>query len=164
MTYHYVQTITVGFVKPAPGSDAQQRKVKEVVKQWEKVANLKFLFVPTGPQADNANIRVSFQKNAGSWSYVGKAALTIKKPAPTLNLGWVYSTPETGDEERGVILHEFGHAIGYLHEHQSPRRGEKLTLNERGVFPLVSKIMARTHVESFSHHRLLCSYSKPPME
>jgi Astacin (Peptidase family M12A) len=44
-----------------------------------------------------------------------------------MNLGW------TGDLEanRGVILHEFGHTLGLLHEHQSPVRGKKITLKEK---------------------------------
>ncbi|TEB34989.1 zincin [Coprinellus micaceus] len=131
------RTLTVGFVNPFPGTPTQQAKVKEVVKKWEIVANLKFQFIPNGR---DANIRVAFHPRDGSWSYVGKGALSRPRSEPTLNLGWVYSKPGITDDEQGVILHEFGHAIGYLHEHQSPRRGEKLTLNEAG------KILARFDV------------------
>lgn len=112
-----------------PGTPTQQAKVKEVVKQWETVANLKFQFIENGR---DAIIRIAFQRNNGSWSYVGKGALSIPRTQATMNFGWVYDRPGITGEERGVILHEFGHAIGYLHEHQSPRRGEKLTLNEAG--------------------------------
>ena len=104
--------------------------MKEVVKEWEKYANLKFRFIPNG---NDAEIRICFREKAGSWSYVGKVALEIDKPEQTMNFGWVESTTGITAKERGVILHEFGHAIGYLHEHQSPRRGEKLTLNEQGM-------------------------------
>ncbi|KAJ2936898.1 hypothetical protein H1R20_g197, partial [Candolleomyces eurysporus] len=131
------RTITVGFVAPIPGTPVQQAKVQEVVKEWEKYANLKFRFVPNGR---NAEIRVSFREHSGSFSYVGNVALQIPKEFQTMNLSWVYSTPGITDAERGVILHEFGHAIGYFHEHLSPRRGEKLTLNE----PVILEFMKKT--------------------
>ena len=50
-----------------------------------------------------------------------------------MNLGWLDGSSDTiTDNERGVILHEFGHAIGLLHEHQSPLRSDKITLKEGG--------------------------------
>ncbi|KAF6764495.1 hypothetical protein DFP72DRAFT_1130379, partial [Ephemerocybe angulata] len=125
------KTLTVGFIE-VPGTARQQQKVKDTVKEWEQYANLKFQFVD---DPRRAIIRVSFRKNNGSWSYVGKGCLSarIKKTEPTMNLGWVEDTDFTDPEESGTILHEFGHAIGYLHEHQSPRRGEKLTLIDQVV-------------------------------
>jgi hypothetical protein len=36
-----------------------------------------------------------------------------------MNYGWIDAdSPE--DELRGVVLHEFGHALGLIHEHQDP--------------------------------------------
>jgi hypothetical protein len=36
-----------------------------------------------------------------------------------MNFGWL--TPGVSDDEaRRVILHEFGHALGLIHEHQNP--------------------------------------------
>lgn len=150
------RTITVGFVAPAAGTTVQQNKVKEVVKEWEKVANLKFNFIPVGR---DATIRVSFQRNAGSWSYVGKGTLSIRKPQPTLNLGWVFSGATTTDEEKGVILHEFGHAIGYLHEHQSPRRGEKITLNEEVIFEYTARTQVPPWSEDQTRHNIINVYN-----
>ena len=50
-----------------------------------------------------------------------------------MNLGWISGESDViSDEERGVILHEFGHTLGLLHEHQSPLRGDKITLKEEG--------------------------------
>lgn len=51
-----------------------------------------------------------------------------------MNLGWVENTTTTamGGYEKGTILHEFGHALGLLHELQSPARTNVLTLNEEG--------------------------------
>ena len=39
-----------------------------------------------------------------------------------MNLGWL--TPDSAEEEYSrVVLHEFGHALGLIHEHQSPAGG-----------------------------------------
>lgn len=36
-----------------------------------------------------------------------------------MNYGWLY--PDTPDQEYSrVVLHEFGHALGAIHEHQHP--------------------------------------------
>lgn len=36
-----------------------------------------------------------------------------------MNFGWL--TPTTADDEYSrVVIHEFGHALGYYHEHQNP--------------------------------------------
>jgi len=37
-----------------------------------------------------------------------------------MNLGPVEDGPELKNPDRAYILHEFGHALGFLHEHQSP--------------------------------------------
>ncbi|RXW18660.1 hypothetical protein EST38_g7194 [Candolleomyces aberdarensis] len=150
------RTITVGFVNPAPGTPVQQSKVQEVVKEWEKFANLKFRFIPNG---NDAEIRVAFA-NSGSWSFVGNTALQIPKPRQTMNFGWVYSAPGITDPERGVILHEFGHAIGYLHEHQSPRRGEKLTLNEQVIIDYVKRTQIPPWTEEDARQNIINVYSR----
>ena len=39
-----------------------------------------------------------------------------------MNYGWL--TPDSDDDElRRVVLHEFGHALGLIHEHQNPEGG-----------------------------------------
>jgi len=38
---------------------------------------------------------------------------------PTMNYGWLKD--DTDDVEyRRVVIHEFGHALGAIHEHQNP--------------------------------------------
>lgn len=124
-----LQTLTVGFVKPA-GTPTQQNKVKTVVKEWEKYANIKFNFTPTKTPV----IRIAFDASSGSWSYVGTDNESIPPNKPTMNLGWIGEGQEITEADKGVILHEFGHALGLLHEHQSPRREELLTLKEDGSY------------------------------
>lgn len=41
------------------------------------------------------------------------------KNKTSMNLGWIEDS-QSEDQIRSVILHEFGHALGMIHEHQSP--------------------------------------------
>ncbi len=95
--------IRMGFVN---GTAAQQNMVKQFSVQWTQFANLTFQF---GAIA-GAQVRIAFNDD-GAWSYIGTDALGIPANEPTLNLGW---------QDEGVILHEFGHMIGMIHEHQNP--------------------------------------------
>jgi hypothetical protein len=92
------------------GSAAQQAIVKQFAPQWCQHANLKLEF---GEAAD-AEIRITFQDDDGAWSYIGTDCKDIPLHQPTMNLGW---------QDEGVVLHEFGHAIGLIHEHQNPHGG-----------------------------------------
>jgi hypothetical protein len=98
-------TIRVRFIN---GTSAQHNLVKQFAPQWASHANLKLVF----DNAPEAQIRISFNDNDGAWSYIGTDCLNIPRDQPTLNLGW---------QDEGVVLHEFGHALGMIHEHQNPR-------------------------------------------
>ena len=91
-------------------------KIIQYATQWLTYANLKFKFV-----AKDGDIRISTAPG-GSWSYIGTDALTIAKSKATMNYGWFTATTAE-DEFSRVILHEFGHAIGAIHEHQHPLGG-----------------------------------------
>lgn len=94
-----------------------QAKVEEYAHQWSKHANIKFKF----GYDPSAEIRISFEQE-GSWSYLGTDALVIPRPEPTMNYGWL--TPGSAEDEfRRVVTHEFGHALGSIHEHQHPEAG-----------------------------------------
>lgn len=101
------------------GSATMKKRVETIAHQWENHESIKFKFVKSGP----AEIRISFFADNGSWSAVGRDALNksyFPPHQPTMNYGWLRD--DTSDEEyKRVVLHEFGHALGCIHEHQSPK-------------------------------------------
>jgi hypothetical protein len=106
------RTLRVRFLD---GESVAKAKVEQMVHLWEAYANITFLF---GDDPD-AEIRISFVHDPGSWSYLGTDALVMPKDQCTVNFGWLQAN--TADAEyRRVAVHEFGHALGCIHEHQSP--------------------------------------------
>lgn len=105
-------------VKFIDGSPFLRKKVEHFAHKWSNFANITFDF----NQAENAEIRISFS-GIGSWSYIGTDALSISdKNTPTMNFGWF--DKDTHDLEfQRTVVHEFGHALGCIHEHQSPAVG-----------------------------------------
>ena len=99
------------------GDASVQQRVVNVAKEWEKHANVTLDF---GTHAD-AEIRVSFARE-GSWSAVGTDARLFARSEPTMNYGWLTPASTDGEYSR-VVLHEFGHALGAIHEHSSPGAG-----------------------------------------
>jgi hypothetical protein len=117
--------ITISFLD---GEPSVQERVKKAAMGWlgSNMANLKFSF-----QNDtNSLVRISF-KFSGSWSVIGTTCRQIAdKTRPTMNYGWL--TPGSTDQEvERVVLHEFGHALGLIHEHQNP--GGKISWNRPAV-------------------------------
>ncbi len=112
------------------GHPLVREKVKKYARQWEDHANVRFDFVDD-PEAE---IRVSFDMDGTSWSAVGTDALNksfFQTGTATMNYGWL--TPSSDEEEFSrVILHEFGHCLGCIHEHQNP--AGKIPWNKDAVY------------------------------
>ncbi len=119
------ETITVSFLD---GDPQLQQKVKDVALEWtgQGMANLTLEF---RTDTTDTNIRISFTPGDGSWSYVGTTCKQIPPPAPTMNYGWLDAS-STEEEIRRVVLHEFGHALGLVHEHQNPEGCLKWNYNQ----------------------------------
>lgn len=67
----------------------------------------------------DSDIRISWDTERGSWSYIGQTH-DVPRGEPTMNLGWLdHPSEEDGTGEGTVIVHEFCHALGVNHEHQS---------------------------------------------
>jgi serralysin len=106
--------ITVSFLD---GDPQVCEKVKAVAQTWtgQEMANVRLVF----QKNTDSMIRISFRQ-PGSWSMIGTTCLRNKDlKRPTMNFGWLKPDSTQGVLER-VVLHEFGHALGMIHEHQNP--------------------------------------------
>lgn len=96
-------------VKFMEGTPDQHNIVKKFAPEWSKFGNIKFEF----SDSPDAEIRIGFQDD-GAWSYIGTDCQNIPRNTHTMNFGWL---------DKAVVLHEFGHALGMIHEHQNPLGG-----------------------------------------
>ncbi|MFD3496953.1 M12 family metallopeptidase [Streptomyces sp. NPDC058678] len=126
--YCFFDDDTDGSVIPVPGSGATRRVswagpkdqrdvVRECFEEWQDLG-IGVSFAEVGDRSE-AELRIGFQLGDGSWSTVGKDALQVGLNERTMNFGWDLTAPG----ERGTALHEIGHGLGMLHEHQSPFAG-----------------------------------------
>lgn len=108
------ETLRVSFLD---GDPVVQSKVASYAIQWCQYANIRFAFV----QDPDAEIRISFA-DVGTWSRLGLEATRVARDKPTMNFDDL--EPDTSEAVYShYVLHEFGHALGLLHEHQSPKGG-----------------------------------------
>lgn len=118
-------TLTVSF----KGGNAElHRRIAEVAVEWSKYGNIQFDFGNTSPAGpyrqwtpnDSSHIRIGFDQ-PGYYSMIGTqsmdgslmAAGEVSMNFQNFDLGLPFNWQR-------VVLHEFGHALGFEHEHQSP--------------------------------------------
>ena len=97
------------------GQNSRTQRVLEYASIWSQHCGITF---QATDKVEDAKLRVAFQAPS-SWSYIGTDALGVPRNEATINFGWLDdSLPEM--DYKQVVLHEFGHALGLIHEHQSP--------------------------------------------
>jgi serralysin len=88
---------------------------KNAIMQWQPSINLRLEFSTD----TNSEIRISFKDDLFRSKY-GNNALAVPVSEPTLFLGRVKFHTFPAAFFHGTVLHEFGHALGCIHEHLSP--------------------------------------------
>ena len=122
------RVITVAF---KGGSTELRQQIADAVNDWTSGTSLRIDFGnsastssfrewSTSDAAYKADIRISFDQ-AGYWSLVGTDGTnpSIAK-AKQASMNFSRFDQNLPRDWRGVVLHEFGHALGFEHEHQSP--------------------------------------------
>jgi hypothetical protein len=115
---------TVGVAFEAGTSESLISKVLEIASEWTQYTGVNL----QRSHSASAEIRVGFQTqlgfpDSGHWSYVGPDSLPQFLAGKSMNLAINEESLETRAYDRSVVLHEFGHAMGLMHEHQSPGKG-----------------------------------------
>lgn len=139
--------LTVRFLN---GTQEEKDDVKRIAPIWSEHAYIDFVFLEPSDPSDpkDSDIRINFEGDHGYNSYTGINNLAtynsnVRPEGPTMNLCFrangVYESEDKKWKEtelHRVILHEFGHALGFMHEHQNPNLKLDWNFNEEdGVFP-----------------------------
>ena len=116
----------------------EQTLIIQVIEELRYYTNLDFCYVTNIADAD-VKIGIIPDANAGGKSTVGRSATIGHTP---------YTMMLAENSPLYLIRHEFFHTLGFLHEHQSPRR--PFSINIEGMY-------TRNTCANFllSHHRLV---------
>ncbi|WP_074407309.1 M12 family metallopeptidase [Aquimarina megaterium] len=95
-------------------------KIINLANEWSNYANISFKLLPS-----NGDIHVKFDSNAGHYSLIGNQSKDwfIRTGYDIISRGTMNLAVNENTSEsylRHKVLHEFGHALGFHHEHQNP--------------------------------------------
>jgi len=93
-----------------------------VYERLQSYTGINLLFVD---DVQDADVRISFDPNSGAWSLIGTDCKQEQNQnVATMNFGWF---------DVATVIHEFGHALGMIHEHQNPD-GNPIQWNRKLVY------------------------------
>lgn len=100
------------------GTKREQELVRSVVWQHINTLRIPIRFVFVSPDSRGpSTVRIRFSRSGRCWSHVGLGKDSFgTRPTMSLDLQGDLDPAET----QRSILHEFGHALGLLHQHQHP--------------------------------------------
>jgi hypothetical protein len=105
---HNGQPLKIDPLQEVVGKMSVIDAVDKIIK--ERISPIVGLNITRVTDPKDANVRISFDSNGGAWSLVGTDCLH-EKLKPTMNLGWF---------DVATVMHEWGHTLGMIHEHQNP--------------------------------------------
>lgn len=117
---------TVLQVRFMGGESWMHSYVINAIREWQKYAKIDIRF----DNHPSAQIKISFDPNRGHQSMIGTDALYISQFEPTMNLAFVRGG--NAADYFSLALHEFGHALGLVHEHQNP--AQPIAWNEDAAY------------------------------
>lgn len=94
--------------------------VEKAARTWELYANIKFDFVTHRKSSEIRVLlcRIPQSRLVSGASVIGNDSTLLEKDKPTMFLG--AGSRAESSRIRSTALHEFGHALGMIHEHTSP--------------------------------------------
>ena len=140
-----------------PEIDIHQAIKQIVMERIQPLIYPKFTFIDKNDIKDKKNVvKISFDPDGGAWSLVGTDCIGQKDP--TMNLGWF---------DVATVLHEFGHVLGMVHEHQT-NKGNLIEWNDAAVYEWAAqtqgwdKKTTQTNIlNKYAHNQINGSYYDP---
>jgi len=115
---------------------------KVVSERIEPFVNIKFEYIEyVDKEFDLLSagvVRVGFTPATGAWSLMGINNY-LSTDETTMNIGWI---------DAATIMHEMGHVLGMIHEHQVPY-GSPIEWNEDAVYEWAKEVQGWTKEEAY---------------